>query len=72
MGELAFFVSTDGRPTDVEMLRALRPCTATTGGELVILSSPYGQTSALFQVEAIDPLEAYLAENRRDARASSL
>src|SRR4029077_1518782 len=29
--ELAFFISTDGRPTDTEMLRALRPTLATTG-----------------------------------------
>ncbi|MET0153577.1 MAG: hypothetical protein ABW298_13330 [Candidatus Binatia bacterium] len=39
--ELAFFISTDGRPTDVEMLRALRPTLATTGGKLIVLSSPY-------------------------------
>jgi hypothetical protein len=45
--ELAFFTSTDGRPTDVEMLRALRPALATTGGKLIILSSPYAQTGAL-------------------------
>ena len=42
--ELAFFTSTDGRPTDLEMLRALRPALATTDGKLVILSSPYAQT----------------------------
>lgn len=45
--ELAFFVSTDGRPTDVEMLRAARGRVATTGGKVIILSSPYGQSGAL-------------------------
>jgi hypothetical protein len=48
--ELAFFVSTDGRPTDTEMLRALRPCLATTGGKLIVLSSPYAQTGALYDL----------------------
>jgi len=48
--ELAFFTATDGRPTDVEMLRALRPALATTGGKLVILSSPYGQSGALWEL----------------------
>jgi hypothetical protein len=32
------------------MLRALRPCLATTGGRLVILSSPYGQSGALWDL----------------------
>jgi hypothetical protein len=48
--ELAFFTSTDGRPTDVEMLRALRPALATTGGKLVVLSSPYGQSGTLWEL----------------------
>jgi hypothetical protein len=48
--ELAFFTATDGRPTDVEMLRALRPSLATTGGKLVILSSPYAQAGALWEL----------------------
>jgi hypothetical protein len=48
--ELAFFTATDGRPTDVEMLRALRPALATTGGKLVVLSSPYGQSGALWEL----------------------
>ena len=45
---VAHFVATDCRPTDVEMLRALRPALATTGGKLVIPSSPYAQTGALW------------------------
>lgn len=48
--ELAFFTTTDGRPVDLEMLRALRPALATTGGKLVILSSPYGQSGALWEL----------------------
>lgn len=48
--ELAFFIATDGRPTDTEMLRAARTRTATTGGKVLILSSPYGQTGALWDL----------------------
>jgi hypothetical protein len=44
------FISTDGRPTDVEMLRAIRPTLATTGGPLIVLSSPYGQSGALWDL----------------------
>lgn len=48
--ELAYFTATDGRPTDREMLRAIRPTLATTGGKLLILSSPYGQSGALWDL----------------------
>lgn len=48
--ELAFFVATDGRPVDREMLRAARGRVATTGGKLIILSSPYGATGALYDL----------------------
>lgn len=48
--ELAFFTATDGRPTDLEMLRAARGRVATTGGKLVIISSPYGQSGALWDL----------------------
>ena len=48
--ELAFFTATDGRPTDVEMLRVARGRLATTGGKLIVLSSPYGQTGALWDL----------------------
>jgi hypothetical protein len=48
--ELAFFTATDGRPVDVEMLRAARGRLATTGGKLIVLSSPYAQTGALFDL----------------------
>jgi hypothetical protein len=48
--ELAFFVTTDGRPVDQEMLRAARGRLATTGGKLVILSSPYAAAGALYDL----------------------
>ncbi len=48
--ELAYFTSTDGRPTDAETLRALRPTLATTRGRLLILSSPYAQAGALYEL----------------------
>ncbi len=48
--ELAFFRSTEFVPQDSEMLRALRPTLATTGGRLVVLSSPYGQSGALWDL----------------------
>ena len=48
--ELAYFVSTDGRPTDIEMLRAARTRVATTGGKVLILSSPYAQSGALWDL----------------------
>lgn len=48
--ELAFYRASDYRPVDREMLRAVRPTLATTGGRLVILSSPYGQSGALWDL----------------------
>jgi hypothetical protein len=48
--ELAFFTTTDGRPTDTEMLRAARGRVATTAGKVIILSSPYGQAGALWDL----------------------
>jgi len=48
--ELAFFTSSDMRPQDAETLHALRPTLATTGGRLVVLSSPYGQSGALWDL----------------------
>jgi hypothetical protein len=48
--ELAFFVATDGRPVDQEMLRAARGRVATTGGKLIVLSSPYAASGALYDL----------------------
>jgi hypothetical protein len=48
--ELAYFRSSENLPVDTEMLRACRPCLATTGGKLVTLSSPAGATGALWDL----------------------
>lgn len=48
--ELAFFTTTDGRPTDTEMLRVARGRVATTSGKLIILSSPLHQVGALYDL----------------------
>ena len=48
--ELAFYRSSEGSPVDTEMLRAARPTLATTAGKLIILSSPYGQSGALYDL----------------------
>lgn len=48
--ELGFFTSTENIPTDKDMLRALRPTLATTGGKLIVFSSPYGQDGALWDL----------------------
>ena len=48
--ELAYFRSSEGFPTDVEMLRAVRPLLATSGGKLIVLSSPYAQSGALYDL----------------------
>jgi hypothetical protein len=50
LDELAFYRSSDNLPNDAEMLRAVRPCLATTGGKLFILSSPYAQSGALYDL----------------------
>lgn len=50
LDELAFYTSSENYPTDVEMLRAAQPCLATTNGRLLILSSPDGQTGALWNL----------------------
>jgi hypothetical protein len=50
LDELAFYRSTEGYPTDLEMLRAARSRVATTGGKVIVLSSPYQQAGALFEL----------------------
>lgn len=50
LDELAHFRSGEGYPTDTEMLRACRPCLATTRGKLIVLSSPYAQSGALYEL----------------------
>jgi len=48
--ELAHFRTSENIPVDVEMLRVLRSRLATTGGKLIILSSPYAAAGALFNL----------------------
>lgn len=50
LDEAAFFVSTDGNPTDHEMMRVARGRTAMTGGKVIVISSPYGQSGLLFDL----------------------
>jgi len=50
LDELAFYRTSENFPVDQEMLRAVRPCVATTGGKIIILSSPYGQSGVLFEL----------------------
>jgi hypothetical protein len=48
MDEAAHFVSSEGRALDTEMYRALTPTLLTTGGRLVIATSPYAQTGLVW------------------------
>lgn len=50
LDEIAFFESTEGFPRDVEMMRAVRPCVATTNGKIFITSSPYGRSGLLYDL----------------------
>ncbi len=50
LDELAYYRSSDGHRVDTEMLRAARTRLATTGGKLLILSSPYAQSGALWDL----------------------
>jgi len=47
MNEAGFYRAANDSPVGIEMRRALLPTLATTGGKLVILSSPYMQTDLL-------------------------
>ena len=49
LDETAFFSNEGARP-DFEILRAVRPCLATTGGLLLSISSPYSKTGALYSI----------------------
>lgn len=50
LDEPAHFVSTDGRPTDLEMWRVARGRVAMTGGKIVAISSPYAQSGLLYEL----------------------
>jgi hypothetical protein len=49
--ELGHYRSSEGFPTDSEMLRAIRPCLAMSArGKLIVLSSPYAANGALYDL----------------------
>jgi hypothetical protein len=48
--ELAHFRDSADAPVDVEVLRAVRATTLTTGGRVVILSSPYAASGSLYEL----------------------
>jgi len=50
LDELAHFRSSEMLPVDAAMVRAVRPCLLTTGGRLIILSSPHAQTGELWRL----------------------
>lgn len=50
LDELAFYRSGENLPIDREMLRAIRPTLLSTRGKLLTLSSPYGQSGALWDL----------------------
>lgn len=50
LDEPAFYISTDGRPTDTEMWRVARGRVAMTGGKVVAISSPYAQSGLIYDL----------------------
>ena len=49
LDEIAFFRSDDSKNPDEEIVRALRPSLATTGGPLICISSPYAKAGMLWK-----------------------
>jgi hypothetical protein len=49
LDEIAFFRSDDSKNPDEEIIRALRPSLATTGGPLICISSPYAKAGMLWK-----------------------
>jgi hypothetical protein len=52
--EAAFWHNDDSANPDVEILNAVRPGLATTGGPLIVLSSPYARRGALWEAHRRD------------------
>jgi hypothetical protein len=50
LDEPAFYISTDGRPTDTEMWRVGRGRVAMTKGKLVAITSPYAQSGLIYDL----------------------
>lgn len=51
LDEFAFYIGSDEAENDLEMLRAARGRVATTEGRVVIISSPYGESGALYELD---------------------
>ena len=49
LDEAAFLHAETGKGSDIELARALLPGLATTGGMLIVLSSPYARSGLLFE-----------------------
>ena len=47
--EICFFNFEESKVSDVELIRALKPALATTGGKLICISSPYARRGWAFQ-----------------------
>jgi hypothetical protein len=50
LDELGFYITSEGRPTDAEMLRVARGRVATTSGKVIVISSPYTSAGTLFDL----------------------
>jgi hypothetical protein len=49
LDEVAFWLSEESAQPDVEVLNAVRPCLATTGGPLIAISSPHARKGILWE-----------------------
>lgn len=49
LDEPCFYISTEGRMTDFEMVRAALPTLATSRGRLILISSPYGSEGLMYE-----------------------
>jgi Phage tail lysozyme len=70
--EIAFWRSDDSANPDKEILKALRPSLATTGGPLIAISSPHAKRGELYGIgqwlDRKPALMRYLAENKLDPK----
>src|SRR5262245_9993249 len=54
LDEVAFWLSEESAQPDVEVLNAVRPCLATTGGPLIAISSPHARKGILWEAFSRD------------------
>lgn len=50
LDELCFFTNSDGRANDTEVLRVARGRVATTRGKVIMISSPYAPSGAMYEL----------------------